>query len=395
MIRVEAVETPAATQVVMRTVTDATALADVEAGWDELAKAMRRPSPFMLHAWIRDWSLFAEDEGRLAVEVAHRDGRLVAALPFIVHSRFGIKVAGFIGGSASPLGDVLLAADEPEETANALVERARSGGQQLVDLFGLPGQSRLAALLPDNDLRLIQRVDAPVLDLSPGWDNVYKSKTSSKTRNLHKRRRRQLGELGKLEVSVARTVDELDDAITAAFELHQLRWEGRPDGSNFGTPAGQRFHREAVRDLAALDIPRIVLLKLDGRAIAFHYYLAFCGRMYVHRLAFDPALARYSPGLVNTLDAIEAAADEGLTYVEYLGGAERYKADLSDRRDPLYQGIGMATGSIGRTVAAARERVIEARKRMRESNAVRRFYFEGLAPARRFVGRLRGNGQQQ
>ena len=30
--------------------------------------------------------------------------------------------------------------------------------------------------------------------------------------------------------------------------------------------------------------------------------------MYVHRLAFDPAFARYSPGLVNTLDTIEAAA---------------------------------------------------------------------------------------
>ena len=79
-----------------------------------------------------------------------------------------------------------------------------------------------------------------------------------------------------------------------------------------------------------MDIPRIVLLKLDGRAIAFHYYFAFCGRMYVHRLAFDPDLSRYSPGVVNTLDAIQVAAEEGLTLVEYLGGAERYKADLSD-----------------------------------------------------------------
>ena len=34
--------------------------------------------------------------------------------------------------------------------------------------------------------------------------------------------------------------------------------------------------------------------------------------MYVHRLGFDPAYARYSPGLVNTLDTIETAAAEGL-----------------------------------------------------------------------------------
>ena len=132
------------------------------------------------------------------------------------------------------------------------------------------------------------------------------------------------------------------------------------------------------------------MLKLDGRPIAFHYYLAFCDRMYVHRLAFDPDLGRYSPGVVNTLDAIEAAADEGLTFVEYLGGAERYKADLSDGPDPLYQGIGMIGSPVGKLGAVTHVGVIEARKRMRDSKALRSLYFERLAPAHRVVARLRG-----
>lgn len=378
----------AAGLVILETITDANAFEALErAGWDDLVHAMRRPSPFMLHAWLREWWRVEALGIRPAVQVAFRDGRLVAALPLAVRRRFGVKVAELMGDA--PLGDLLMAPGEPDETGRSLLARARAGEQDLVDLFGLPGESRMSALLPEGELRLIRRVDAPVLDLRPGWQEVYEAKTSSKTRNLHRRRRRQLSELGTLEATVARTAEELDSAITDAFWLHERRWAGRPDGSNFGTRDGQIFHRAAVRALAASDIPRIALLKLDGRPIAFHYYLAFCDRMYVHRLAFDPDLARYSPGLVNTLDAITAAADEGLTQVEYLGGTERYKTDLSDGHDPLYQGIGMVDGPLGRLVAVAHERVIEGRKRLRRSKALRSIYFESLAPARRLRRRLR------
>src|SRR5437899_952640 len=83
----------------------------------------------------------------------------------------------------------------------------------------------------------------------------------------------------------------------------------------------------ATAALAEMDIPRIVTLELDGRPIAFHYYLAFSGTMYVHRLAFDPELARLSPGLLTTLEALKVASEEGLGRVEYLGGDERYKLE--------------------------------------------------------------------
>jgi CelD/BcsL family acetyltransferase involved in cellulose biosynthesis len=188
---------------------------------------------------------------------------------------------------------------------------------------------------------------------------------------------------------VARTSDELLAALEEAFRLHDLRWEGRPDGSDFATPTGRTFHRAAMLALAELDVPRIVLLMLDGRAIAFHYFFALEGRMYVHRLGFDPAFARYSPGLVNTLDTLEAAAAEGLTRVEYLGGAERYKLELSDELDPLFQAMGLARGPWARTVVAARVANIRLRLRLKREPALRRLYVEGLAPIRRLGARSR------
>jgi CelD/BcsL family acetyltransferase involved in cellulose biosynthesis len=269
----------------------------------------------------------------------------------------------------------------------SLAGRVRNSAD-LVDLYGLPTRSRVAEVLGPS-LDVIERVEAPVLDLTAGWEAVYQAKTSSKKRNLHRRRRRQLTELGRLDVVVARTPDELSSALEDAFRLHALRWEGRPDGSGFTTPVGKRFHREAIAEMTDLDVPRIVLLTIDGRAVAFHYYLAFEGRMYVHRLAFDPAVARFSPGLVNTLDTIEAAAAEGLTRVEFLGGAERYKIELADGFEPLCHGLGLARNARARVIASGRVGMIRLRLRLKRSPALHRLYLEGIAPLRRLAARSR------
>lgn len=377
----------AGTAVAFDTIVSADDFERLEPEWDALVRAMPRPSPFLLHAWLRTWHRHYGEGAELAVQVALRDGRLVAALPLLVRPRLGIRTARFVGGRQAALADLLLAPGEDPTVGVSLAARVPASAD-LVDLYGLPTRSRVAEAL-GGSIEVVERVEAPVLDLAPGWDSVYRAKTSSKKRNLHRRRRRQLSELGRLEVVVARDPSELAPALEEAFRLHALRWEGRPDGSGFGTPVGKRFHREAIRELADLDVPRIVLLTIDGRAVAFHYYLAFEGRMYVHRLAFDPALARYSPGLVNTLDTIEAAASEGLTRVEFLGGAERYKLELADGFEPLCHGLGLAQNARARVVVSARLAMIDLRRRLKRSPSIHRLYLSGLAPMWRLAARSR------
>jgi CelD/BcsL family acetyltransferase involved in cellulose biosynthesis len=381
--------TTAPAELTLGTITSESSFEALADDWDRLVRSRPRPSPFLLHAWLVQWWRHYGDGGELAVYVAYQDGALVGALPLCLRRTFGLDVLSFLGGDTA-LADLLVSDDAGPGVASALAERAASGGQDFADLAGLPAGSRLVAALDTSRLRLIERSEAPVLDLTEGWDAVYQAKLSSKKRSHHRRRRRQLGELGRVEVDVARTPAELEAALEDAFELHELRWRGRPDGSGFATPVGRMFHRATARALAELDVPRIVTLKIDGRAVAFHYYLTLEGRMYVHRIAFDPAFARLSPGVINTLDAIETAASEGATRVEFLGGAERYKVDLADHMEPLYQGFGLAGSLRGRVAVAGRLGGIRLRKQLKRSPAVRRFYFEGLAPARRLLGRVVG-----
>ena len=379
--------TTAPAELTLETITSEAAFARLAESWDELVRSRPRPSPFLLHTWLQEWWRHYGEGGELAVEIARRNGRLVGMLPLCVRDQRGLRVLSFLGGDPA-LADLLLADGEEDATAAALAARAVTVGRDFADFSGLPKGSRLVGALGPSAVKLIERSEAPVLDMPDGWEAVYRARVSSKQRGHHRRRRRQLASLGRLEVEVARSPEELERALEDAFVVHNLRWDGRPDGSGFATPDGQEFNRAVTQALAPLDVPRIVTLRIDGRAVAFHYYLALERRMYVHRIAFDPSFGRFSPGVINTLDAIETAAAEGVTRVEFLGGAERYKVELADHLEPLYEGLGLAASLRGRAAVARKLGEIRVRKRLKQSPTLRRFYFEGLAPARRLLGRV-------
>jgi CelD/BcsL family acetyltransferase involved in cellulose biosynthesis len=377
----------AETPVELRTVDSEATFSELAAGWDALVRTMARPSPFLLHGWLTEWLRWFGDECELAVQAAFRGDRLVAALPLVTYSHHRRTVATFLGGRLSAPADVLLAGGEDPALAALLADRAMSG-HDYADLFGLSRDSRLVAACDPATLHLFERVVAPVLDLSRGWEETYRAKTSSKRRAHHRRRRRQLAEAGKVDMSVARTEEELEPALEDALRLHALRWEGRPDGSGFATPTGARFNRGVLRALAAVDAARIVTLTLDGRAIAFLYYIALEQRMFLYRIAFDPAYGQFSPGLVNVLDALEVAAEEGVTRVEFLGGPDRYKLEFADGFEPFYLGIGLAGSSVGNAVVATRVRWLRLRELAKDSKAARRAY-DRVEPLRRRLTRKR------
>jgi CelD/BcsL family acetyltransferase involved in cellulose biosynthesis len=358
----------------IETVSSESEFARLAGSWDQLVRAMPRPSPFLLHGWLLEWWRHYGGEDRLTVHVAYRGDRLAGALPLCIRRRLGLRVTEFVGGTWAVLADLLVAPDEEPSAVSGLVERAASSGHDFANLFGLPGSSRLVAALPPDALRLVERLEAPVLDLDAGWDVVYSAKMPSKARSERRRRRRQLEALGTVEASVARTREELERAIEDAFHVHALRWQGRRDPSGFVTPAGMNFHRAALLRLAEADVPRLVTIRLDGRAIAFALSLHLSGRTYGVTMAFDPVYARFSPGSEAKLISVEAAAEEGIRRVELLGAAGAHKRRFTDRFEPISQGIGLARTLRGRAAAQSLVGGIRIRRAVKRSQTARKVY---------------------
>ena len=139
-----------------------------------------------------------------------------------------------------------------------------------------------------------------------------------------------------------------------------------------------------------MGIARILLLRSEGRVVAFQYWLAYRGSMISNRRAFDPSFSNFSPGILTMLHALEDASEEGLTRVEFLGGPEPYKLEFCDDFEPMYQGIGFASGVRGRVAAHAALGALRLRAHVRHSESLHKLYVERLAPVRRLAGRLRG-----
>ncbi len=286
----------------------------------------------------------------------------------------------FIGGSGAALADLLVAPGEEVSAVTPLVEHAASSQHDFASLFGLSGSSRLVAALPPGSLRLIERLEAPVLDLTPGWDAVYAATMSKNARGHRRRRSRQLAALGTVETSVARTRAELRPALEDAFRVYALRWQGRRDVSGFVTPTGKRFHRAALLRLAEQDVPRLVTIRLDGRAIAFALSLQLDSSAYGLTTAFDPEFARYSPGWEAILLRLETAAGEGISRFEFLGAAMPHKQRLTEHLDPIYQGIGLARTLRGRAAVEALVGGIRVRRAIKRSDTARKLYYRRRSP---------------
>jgi CelD/BcsL family acetyltransferase involved in cellulose biosynthesis len=346
--------------------------AELSGTWDDLVRAMPRPSPFLLHAWLLEWFRHYGGPSELAVQTVFRDGALVGAFPLVHKTWRGLRVARFMGGEQSSLADLLLAPSEDATTGMALVERA-SSEHDFAELFGLGEDSRVARAAPGR-LHLFRRADAPVLELTDDWDALYQTKVSSKRRSSARRRMRQLEERGKVEFSVARSRTEVEGVLADAFRLHTLRWTGRPDGSGFATPTGVSFHRAALTALADQGVVRLATMSIDGRAIAFTLAFALAGRLYGYRMAFDPSFAPYSPGVLTLYELLAAASREGLRRVELLGAADQFKLELADGFEPIYVGLGLPGSARGRAVVTARTSVRRLRERLRSSPAARRAY---------------------
>ncbi len=368
----------------VRVLSDATtAFADLADPWDSLVEAMPRPSPYLLSAWVGAWLLESSFGHEPHLLVAERGGEMVGFAPFVVRRHGRARIAEFAGAHESALADIVLAPGESPATARMLLGALPASGADAVDVFGLPAGSVLAEAA-GGDMRVIERVESPVTEMPDGWEDAYTRHTSSNRRNQDRRRERQLGELGVLETSLATDGETVRQDLPAAFDLHRLRWQGRPDGSTFGLPEGRRFQEVALPRLADQGRFAMLTLRLDGRPIAFHSWFAIGDAIYLHRNAFDAGLSRYGPGLVALRRSFAAASERGARRVEYLGGAEQFKRDLADRFEPLYQGFGLAQGVVGSAYVKRAQLAIAVRKRLKRNERLHRLYLSGaLRPRRR------------
>lgn len=326
----------------------------LRAEWTALAERAVEPNVFYTPAVaIACAPLYGRGVG--AVLVRGADGRLAGLFPLQPsRTRWGVPLRVLAGWTHpfAPLGTPLVDPTDPQGVLAAALDHVSRDGPSALILPYLTDDGPVAAAL-DAVLAASGRRMA-IFDRHARAELVRPAGPAAgpavvdRHRKEHARQRRRLAERGTLAFDL--TAGEATVAAVADFlDLEASGWKGTAGTAATASPAQRALIETAVAGLAADGHAGIARLRLDGRTVAAGIVLASGGGTWFWKTAYDETLAKFSPGVLLTLDLSEALVrDERVATVDSCAVAghpmiDRLWADrrvLSDRLIGLRPGPG-------------------------------------------------------
>lgn len=289
--------------------------------WDQLADRLGSP-PFLRPGWFSVWWQ-AFGTGELELIVLRRNGQLAGVLPLE-------RRRGVLRGLANYHSPGFGAITEDRLALGALCERAAVRARRrlslaLIDTTG-PFMAEAAAAAALTGRRVLTRPmqRTPEIEIAGDWE-AYLAGLAGGFRKELRRLRRRLEELGSVDFEVSDGHTDLDGRLGELFTVEATGWKAELGTAIASRPETHRFYQELARWASRRGALRLLVLRLDGEAIAFDYALEAEGVRYMLKGGFDPRYARVSPGILLLQDGLRHAFESGVARVELGGGADSYK----------------------------------------------------------------------
>ncbi len=374
-------------------VRDETRFRRLEAEWRDLERRSPGSGVFQGFRWSSGmWPHERASGAQLRIAaVRSAGGGLVAVLPLVLERRSGlapVRVLRFLG---QPFADVQDICIEKGADASAVVALLGSwlGNAcedcDVVDLAELPSHSLLLGsrelLLEGFEARSVHVVPACERRLVPlprRFDE-YLEGLGRHFRKNQRRRRRLLAERFDLCFEVEDGFADPARAIADLMQLHQRRMRALGQRGLFRSEARCEAFAELFHALLVEGTLRIHRLLVDGRAVAADAVLSDGARAtcYIGGMDPDPALAHFSLGTLNLLEAIRWSIETGHTECDLARGDEPYKLEYGAEALESVRLLGVR-GRIRGSLSLAREFVWQ---RMARSTALRSAYRRALSLA--------------
>jgi CelD/BcsL family acetyltransferase involved in cellulose biosynthesis len=308
--------------------------------WGRLLSRDVNRHVFATSEWSRVWwEEFGGDKDLLFVTM-RRAEETVAIVPMYRKRADNSRILRFIGGIdlTDYLGPICVM-DDREDVADGLVQWLVSTDADWdeFDAHNMPVPFGFAEFLVESADRrglsfgLDQEETSAVLLLPDDWD-AYLARLNSKQRHELRRKRRRL-ERDHPDAAVRTATEESLDADLKTFvEMHRGA-EGMK--GHFMRPEIATFFERMARTFMPLGWLRLDFLEIGDRAVASTFSFELDGVFYLYNSAFEPDLARLSPGLVLVSELLRRCIEKGVNRFDFLRGPERYKYELGAEPIPL------------------------------------------------------------
>lgn len=361
-------------------------LKEAEPAW-RAAESSLVHTAFQTFDWLSTWveTLGTEVAVRPLVVLVEEDGQPLMLIPLGLVRRRGITTITFLGGEVTDYHAPLVAEDwqqrlGPEGFAPLweciLAALPRAGllrlGQMPQDILGVPNPFASLPGARPSDVALSLRL--------PGSVEAFRRGLRSNLAADTRRKRRRLSEIGAVEHAVARTPDELAEAVAAMAERKSRRFLETTGSDPFARPAFRAFYDRMSQCRPGDGQVQASVLRVGGEVVAAHWGMVHRGRFYYLMIGWSAGdWFRYSVGRILIDELIAAAIEDGLQVFDLTIGDEAYKSDWANERLTLLA-LDRALSPAGRLVLAAEAAHLALRERAKRLGWLR-------ALVRRLAGR--------
>lgn len=377
---------------IVECIEDPARFTDLRDEWNQLLAASPANCLFLTWEWLHTWWKHLAGRRQLHLLLVRCGQELVAIAPLARRPPSMTRLLPFpaleflgTGTVGSDYLDVIVRRGAERKVADALAG-ALADPPPAIELAQVNRESSFAAQLAR---RLEQKEwsvkDTPT-DVCPfinladvSWE-MYLQKLGPAHRYNFRRRLKNLQMRFDVRCHVVQTEAQRGSALRVLIALHTRRWDKRGGSETFATPGLLAFYDEMSRLALERGYLRFLILRIDDEpaAVLHGYRYGACFSFY--QMAFDPAFAKESVGLVLLGLSIRQALKEGALEYDFLHGAEPYKflwtAEM--RRLGRFELFPPDTrGKICRRVATASRHVRRAARRLVGNSIAQRILNRG------------------
>ncbi len=300
--------------------------------WDALIARQDEPNLFVTPTWQRTWwEHFGGDADLCLLTVGSASDPLGIA-PMSLDG----DVLRFLGGT--DLFDYHDFVTDDPRFYDALADCLDGEPWRTMDLASVPDGSPTLQHIPrvyrarGCDVTVETEDVVPGLELPATWDD-YLGSLRGKDRHELRRKLRRLDAAGAYRVLLA-----TDETLEADVDLfHEVMAESREEKRDFLGPEREAFFRDIVARMQSAGLLRLFLLEVNAEPVAAVLAFDYAGKRLLYNSGFRRASAPLSAGLLLKALCVKDAIERGLTYLDFLRGAEPYKYHLGARDASIHR----------------------------------------------------------
>ncbi|MDQ3265225.1 MAG: GNAT family N-acetyltransferase [Myxococcota bacterium] len=322
----------------VREINDRASFVALEGEWNALVVRAGN-EPFYRHEFIRVWIDNFAPQARLRVLIVRDgEGRLTAVLPLMEERTYlyGVPVRQLVSTANVHSCRFDLVADDGEAASAAIfgylaadktwdllrIIDVPEGGKAL----GLLEQARRAGF-PTGTYASIQ---SPYVPLNANWEEQQGTLQTKFKANV-RRRRKKLEEKGQVTFERVESGKDLEARLDEGYALEASGWKGQQGTAIALDKATRGFYSELARTEAYQGNLTLYFMRVDGRAVGFHYGLTYDQRYFLLKPGYDEALRECSPGQLLMEEVLKECVERKLREFDFLGPDMTWKRDWTDR----------------------------------------------------------------